>query len=630
MDIRRPLFWTLAALLAALLTGCAPHCSEADLVQPIPSGPIPDSIINDLSSPILWNYPAGYECQPDGFRLEIATDMNFHDLYTTATTGAFVTSWTPATPFDALEEYWWRVAGGVDDGAGGLTLGPWSAPVRFFTGPVCDPAHQSSPVLDWPGAGETIDTVLPLLQWHYVGPGCTPEGYRIDLSTEPDFVDTSLSGGTGNPRTRWFPGDDLLDCGDYYWRVAPIVGTALGPFSETRTFHVDVAGLCGPSIGGQVWHDECGLPELGPFPASPPPGCIETDGYYGANGVLDVGELGIEGVVVRLGAGPCPSTGLAAVETGADGSYRFSGLADGAYCVSVDALADGNDLDLIPGGWSNPTTSGSQASHEAVMAGGANVSEVNFGWDYQFLPSFTGFSIVGTVWHDMCAVPWGPAPETPPEGCVETGDGGLVADGIFDAGEPGIEGVTVDLGIGSCPSTGYWTAVTNADGVYEIPGLVGGTYCLSIDPSAHGNDAILIPGQWTHPELGVPIAEYELSFELPEEGVDVGMPILNFGWDYQFLPSPGGTKSAKAKEDSNCRAGPDLMYPVDWFLLKGAMAEVEARDPTGLWFQIRRSDGGGLCWVAKVRLEWFFDEEELTVRIGYPLPTQTPTQGPKR
>jgi hypothetical protein len=84
---------------------------------------------------------------------------------------------------------------------------------------------------------------MPMLIWDYPDP-CVPQGYRIDLSTDSTFADTSLSGGTGNPSTRWFPGDDLTDCTTYYWRVAAINGTTLGPFSITRNFMVNVSGAC--------------------------------------------------------------------------------------------------------------------------------------------------------------------------------------------------------------------------------------------------------------------------------------------------------------------------------------------------------------------------------------------------
>jgi len=70
------------------------------------------------------------------------------------------------------------------------------------------------------------------------------EGYRIDLSTSPSFADTSLSGGTGNPSTNWAPAHALDNCTTYYWRVAAINGTTLGPFSDTQSFKIQTGAVC--------------------------------------------------------------------------------------------------------------------------------------------------------------------------------------------------------------------------------------------------------------------------------------------------------------------------------------------------------------------------------------------------
>jgi CSLREA domain-containing protein len=144
-------------------------------------------------------------------------------------------------------------------------------------------------------------------------------------------------------------------------------------------------------ISGIVWHDLCAVPELG-YPPTPPPGCADPDGdglFLDANGILEPGEPGIEGVTLRLKSGTCAAgTDLATAITGIDGGYSFTGLAAGTYCVSVDALHDGNDLVLIPGGWTYPQF-GNPALFEVVLGAGEARTGVNFGWDYQFLPAWT-------------------------------------------------------------------------------------------------------------------------------------------------------------------------------------------------------------------------------------------------
>lgn len=136
-------------------------------------------------------------------------------------------------------------------------------------------------------------------------------------------------------------------------------------------------------------------------------------------------------------------------------------------------------------------------------------------------------SIGGKVWHDLCKVPYETV-DTPPEGCVKLPDGGLVANGLLEAGEPGLAGVVVELGVGACPSTGLATTTTDANGMYAFAGLSAGTYCISINALSATNETILIPGGWTYPNAE---GSATVTVGAGEDRLDV-----NFGWDYQFLP----------------------------------------------------------------------------------------------
>ncbi|MBN2084130.1 MAG: CSLREA domain-containing protein [Anaerolineales bacterium] len=142
-------------------------------------------------------------------------------------------------------------------------------------------------------------------------------------------------------------------------------------------------------ISGKVWHDLCAVPDHG-YPPTPPPGCSDPDGdshHTDANGILEPGEPGLPGVTLRLKSGTCAAgSDLMTAVTGPDGEYSFPSLAAGTYCVSIDALADGNDLVLIPGGWTYPTRGGGPVMTEIVLGEGEARADVNFGWDFQFLP----------------------------------------------------------------------------------------------------------------------------------------------------------------------------------------------------------------------------------------------------
>jgi hypothetical protein len=160
---------------------------------------------------------------------------------------------------------------------------------------------------------------------------------------------------------------------------------------------------------------------------------------------------------------------------------------------------------------------------ERVLRVGGNCDDVPFA----SYPPLKKSSITGIVWHDLCAVP-AVLPATPPEGCVFAGGGGLVANGVLDSGEPGIGGVVVTLGSGSCPSTGLASATTDSVGRYRFSELEDGTYCVTVNALSSTNSSILIPGEWTNPTSGsqtVTVGPLEEAF-------------ANFGWDYQFLPAP--------------------------------------------------------------------------------------------
>lgn len=143
--------------------------------------------------------------------------------------------------------------------------------------------------------------------------------------------------------------------------------------------------------------------------------------------------------------------------------------------------------------------------------------------------------INGRVWHDLCAVAGGEGDEAPAPsaGCiaVEGEETTFQANGLLEDGEPGIEGVTVSLGEGACPSTGLETAVTDEDGDYVFSELPAGEYCVSIDAAGETNAGLLETGTWTAPESGDAAATVTVG----DGEVVTG---INFGWDFEFLPVP--------------------------------------------------------------------------------------------
>jgi hypothetical protein len=137
------------------------------------------------------------------------------------------------------------------------------------------------------------------------------------------------------------------------------------------------------TLGGVVWHDVC----VGEG-SEPQTGCVlvPVSLRSRADAIFTPDEAGIMGVAVRLGSGVCPSFGLASTTTSADGSFSFSDLSAGRYCVSVNAQDVENEAELLPGEWTFPNALGNAASVTVDLAGGEGLPAVNFGWDYALLP----------------------------------------------------------------------------------------------------------------------------------------------------------------------------------------------------------------------------------------------------
>lgn len=185
-----------------------------------------------------------------------------------------------------------------------------------------------------------------------------------------------------------------------------------------------------------------------------------------SNGVQDAGETGISGITVTLLDGS--GNPLATTVTDANGNYLFSGLAAGTYAVRF----------TLPSGF---TFSTKDAGGNDNTDSDVNTSGVNFGRTDNFTLS------AGQTKLDVDA------------GLVQTSSStGSLGDrvwndinqnGLQDAGEPGVGGVTVNLyfdanadGVitGLESTTPFATTVTDAFGYYIFNNLTAGRYQIGI------------------------------------------------------------------------------------------------------------------------------------------------------
>ncbi|RMD75926.1 MAG: calcium-binding protein, partial [Chloroflexi bacterium] len=201
--------------------------------------------------------------------------------------------------------------------------------------------------------------------------------------------------------------------------------------SGTITWDWDAGLLLPASVGDRVW--------------------LDTNG----DGVQDSGERGIEGVTVRLtGTDIDGNTVDLTRVTDANGNYRFDNLQPGTYMITVTPPT-GYVITAANRGSNDSTDSdidSSGATDSFTVLGG----DVVLTWDAGL---YQPASIGNFVWEDVNG------------------------NGVQDAGEPGIDGVTVTLnGTTGAGVTVNLTTTTSSGGVYRFDNLQPGTYTITVTP----------------------------------------------------------------------------------------------------------------------------------------------------
>lgn len=105
--------------------------------------------------------------------------------------------------------------------------------------PTCAPGNLPLPNLISPDWGGVFAIGSDNLSWEFPYTTCEPEGYIVELSIEPDFVDTSLNSTLTSPDTTWSPIPTLLQATKYYWQVSAYVGGTVGPASIPHYFYTE-------------------------------------------------------------------------------------------------------------------------------------------------------------------------------------------------------------------------------------------------------------------------------------------------------------------------------------------------------------------------------------------------------
>jgi hypothetical protein len=223
-------------------------------------------------------------------------------------------------------------------------------------------------------------------------------------------------------------------------------------------------------VDGSLFGDDCGTVEITGLHASPsklgqnevwvepgdPIGASLGDFVWedvDGDGIQDQDEPGIEGVNVTLRdcgpdgiAGTADDVVVATQATAGDGSYTFSGLDEGSYHVTFDA-PEGMVFTSQNVGGDDTVDSDVNAEGSMEVCTDLDAGENDPTWDAGL---YTPASIGDYVWEDVNK------------------------NGIQDAGEPGLDGVPVQLydGLGALVAS---TTTANG-GQYLFDGLAPGDY----------------------------------------------------------------------------------------------------------------------------------------------------------
>ncbi|WP_457664695.1 SdrD B-like domain-containing protein [Thiolapillus sp.] len=289
------------------------------------------------------------------------------------------------------------------------------------------------------GNGAVIDTTTTDGNGFYGFDGLAAGNYEVRFVAPAGYSFTAQNQGSGSLR------DSFDSDADAATGRTGVFSLAAGENNETTDAGLSLASNSQPaSLGDRVWYD--------------------TNG----NGLQDAGEPGLSSVTVNLydAAG---TTLLASTVTDGSGNYAFTGLAPGSYSLEFVAPAGHVISPEAQGGNTaidsdaNPTTGFTAVV--ALQAGDA-VTGIDAGMS---VPQVQPASLSDRVWYDT--------------------DG----DGIQDAGEPGLGGVTVTLYAAANPGTVLATTVTDANGNYSFQGLPADDYVVHF--AAPANHVISPAGQ---------------------------------------------------------------------------------------------------------------------------------------
>jgi len=398
MSKKNKLWLVLGIFFTILLSGCKCNNLAVEDFVIFADSPVLNLVVSTLNPTFSWT--ANKSCDPDEYDLHIREDVMYGG---DSAIGDVIYDDVPYTlSGDSLlpgRAYYWyaRAVNDYTSSEDPGASGPFSNYAYFFTGPVCSGETLIAPELQFPRQyGGNLDTDnwithnhLQQFKWTYTG-GCLPVSYDFQFATDADFTDIVMTGTTSTPYFQKIF-DTFPNCSTLFWRVAANDGTTVGPWSETWSFHWVREGTeCYQThylsddfawIRVSVQKDYCDQTgEIAAWTSTLNPGCMVEGMIIVGDGTSSGGTL--HDVVVDLGSGPCPSTGLD--QKMAEYMDPFGVVTPGTYCVTVsrNQTADNyGPINMMDGIWTAPRTSTILAEETVTFGPGVGDHYVRLVWD---------------------------------------------------------------------------------------------------------------------------------------------------------------------------------------------------------------------------------------------------------
>jgi len=474
------------------------------------------------------------------------------------------------------------------------------------------------PDLISPAHNSVIDDLSPTFQWTYPDYSCLPEDFRLLLATSGSYYDSgpilaeTVVSGTASS---WDPGVTLAPGDIYFWEVQARVDSD-GPWRQVTFYTGPLCSDTGDAIQPPVLESPANGETLTGLRAhlrwDDPTPCRSGSHYW-----IEVSESPGFADSVVLWTSIFEDFVLPHEADNPEQSIELEPCTTYYWRVQ-------SGLAIPPTGPYSETWSFNTPSESGAICGLVPLITPLIMDPGAGLPPAGHAAIAGHVWHDLCATPHGSV-DAPPPGCVRLPDMGLTANGIYDPGEPGIEGVTVRLVPGVCPGAGAaLLSTTDAAGQFSFHDLAGGDYCIKIDALEDGNVPVLLPGTWTAPYRWSDPGPITIDVALL--GDDDISRLNDFGWDYQFFPTPaevtpGPAPMLRAIQTANCRFGPSAQFDPSAILNAGDELPILGRNFDSTWWLVRPPGEPVDCWVWGNAVETSGDLSLVLAMAGPPTPT---------